>query len=374
MSVLELTKQLISCASVTPDDAGCQKIIATRLKKLGFHLEPMRFGDVDNLWARLGSTSPLIVFAGHTDVVPTGLLDTWNTDPFTPTEREEFLYGRGATDMKSGLAAMIVAAEQFIQKNPDFSGSIGFLITSDEEGPSIDGTKRVIAALEQRNEKIEYCIIGEATSDKYLGDQVRVGRRGSLGGKLTIFGKQGHVAFPHLASNPIHLATSALHELTTTTWDQGNESFPPTSFQISNIHSGTGALNVIPGQLCIDFNFRFSTALKPEEIQERVTRILEKNKLSFDLQWNLSGLPFLTKRGKLISAVQTAIKDMTSLDTNLSTGGGTSDGRFIAPTGTEVVELGPCNTSAHHVNEHVRISDLEKLSAIYQRILQLLLM
>lgn len=368
--VLALTQQLISCPSLTPNDAGCQQIIADRLKKIGFHIEPMRFENVDNLWARYGTESPLMVFAGHTDVVPTGPLDAWNSDPFQPTLREEYLYGRGATDMKSGLAALVVAAEDFIQKNPRFNGSIAFLITSDEEGPSIHGTKKVVEALVNRNEKMDYCIIGEATSETNLGDQVRVGRRGSLHGKLTVYGKQGHVAFPHLADNPIHKALNALHELTQTTWDEGNKFFPPTTLQISNIHAGTGALNVVPGKLEVDFNFRFGTAVTLEALQTRVRKILEKHELNFDLKWNLSGEPFLTKKGKLITAVVAAIKAITTLDPRLSTGGGTSDGRFIAPTGTEVVELGPCNTSAHHVNEHVRITDLEKLAEIYHHILE----
>lgn len=371
--ILELCKQLISCPSVTPDDAGCQKILAERLKKFGFHIELMRFDDVDNLWARYGTESPLIVFAGHTDVVPPGPLDAWNSNPFTPTVRDAFLYGRGAADMKSGLACMMIAAEKFIQQNPHFPGSIGFLITSDEEGPSLNGTRKVIETLVKRQEKIDYCIIGEATSKQTIGDQIRIGRRGSLGGKLTIIGKQGHIAFPENTINPIHVVTGALHDLTKEIWDKGNESFPPTSFQISNIHGGTGALNVIPGLLEIYFNFRFSTAVTAEQLQQRVTKILEKYSLNFDLQWDLSGHPFLTQHGKLIAATQTAIQQCTGLDTQLSTGGGTSDGRFIAPTGAEVIELGPCNATVHQINENVRISDLEKLASIYQQILQRLL-
>jgi succinyl-diaminopimelate desuccinylase len=370
---LELTKQLIRCASITPNDAGCQTIIAERLKTLGFHVENMRFEEVDNLWARYGTASPLMVFAGHTDVVPPGPLNAWSSDPFTPYEDNEFLYGRGAADMKSGLAAMIVAAETFIQQNKTFNGSIGFLITSDEEGPSINGTKKVVDALMNRQEKMDYCIIGEASSNQSLGDQVRVGRRGSLGGKLTIIGKQGHVAFPHLANNPIHSAATALRDLTTEIWDEGNEFFPATSFQISNIHAGTGALNVIPGIVEIHFNFRFSTAVSAEELQQRVMNILEKNHLNFEIQWNLSGHPFLTKQGTLIAATEVAIQEIVGLTPELSTGGGTSDGRFIAPTGTEVVEIGPCNASVHQVNEHVRITDLDKLMKIYLRVLEKLL-
>lgn len=371
---LELTKTLINCPSVTPNDGGCQIIIGKRLKHVGFHVEFMRFGDVDNLWARLGDEAPLVVFAGHTDVVPTGSLEAWHTNPFEAMEKDGLLYGRGATDMKSGLAAMIIAAENFIEKNKNFNGSIGFLITSDEEGASINGTKKVIATLEERNEKIDFCIIGEASSEKVLGDQVRVGRRGSFHGKLIIHGKQGHVAFPERATNPIHVCLEALHELTNEQWDVGNDFFPPTTFQISNIHSGTGATNVIPGELEVLFNFRFSTAVTIQELQERVTNILSKHQLNFNLHWDLSGSPFLTKQGKLVTATEEAIREIMDLDTKLSTGGGTSDGRFIAPTGAEVIELGPVNTSAHQVNEHTHISDLDKLMKIYERMLEKLLL
>jgi succinyl-diaminopimelate desuccinylase len=373
MSTIELLKNLIQCQSVTPDDAGCQDIILKKLVPLGFHIEKMLFGEVENLWARFGTKAPLVVFAGHTDVVPPGPAASWTSPPFEPTVRDGLLFGRGAADMKSGLSAMVIAAENFIRENKNFNGSIGFLITSDEEGPSINGTRKVIETLEDRKEKIDYCIIGEATSENFLGDQIRVGRRGSLGGKLIIYGKQGHVAFPDLAINPIHKASAALLELTSEVWDQGNEFFPATTFQISNIHAGTGAANVIPGTMEIDFNFRFSTALTVDDLQQRVTTILEKHALNFDLQWNLSGQPFLTKKGKLISATQEAIKELTDLDVNLSTGGGTSDGRFIAPTGAEVIELGPINKSVHQVNEHVRVEDLEPLTKIYERILEKLL-
>ncbi|MEO8401764.1 MAG: succinyl-diaminopimelate desuccinylase [Gammaproteobacteria bacterium] len=368
-ATLDLLKQLIACRSLTPNDAGCQDIISDRLKALGFYIEFMHFGDVTNLWARHGTQGPLVVFAGHTDVVPPGPLEAWDSDPFTPVMREEFLYGRGAADMKSGLAAMIVGAENFIRSHQTYPGSIGFLITSDEEGPSINGTKRVIEELVNRNEMIDYCIIGEANSEKVLGDQIRIGRRGSLNGKLTIYGKQGHVAYPHIAINPIHLLAPALQKLTSTVWDEGNEFFPPTTFQISNLHAGTGAGNVVPGLLEMLFNFRFSTATTVEELEQRFTQILEDNNLDFDLQWQLSGNPFLTKRGNLIVAAQTAIKELTGLDPKLSTTGGTSDGRFIAPTGAEVIEVGPCNESIHQINEHVRIADLEKLADIYQFIL-----
>jgi succinyl-diaminopimelate desuccinylase len=371
MSALELLKQLIACPSITPDDAGCQTLIIDRLKKLNFKIESFRFENVDNLWARHGTQSPLIVFAGHTDVVPPGPASEWQSNPFIPLEREGFLYGRGAADMKGGLAAMIVAVEKFIQKHPSYSGSIGFLITSDEEGPTnANGTKKVVEELIRRNEKINYCVVGEASSEKLLGDQIRIGRRGSLSGKLTIHGTQGHVAFPHLANNPIHAAATALVELTMAQWDQGNEFFPPTTFQISNLHAGTGAGNVIPGTLDLSFNFRFSPAVTVDELQQRVAEILMNKSLDFDLKWNLSGLPFLTQQGKLISVAQEAIKDITQLNTQLSTGGGTSDGRFIAPTGAEVIELGPINESIHKVNENTSIADLEKLTRIYERILE----
>lgn len=369
-NTLELAKALINRPSVTPQDAGCQDIIGQRLKQLQFQVETMRFGVVDNLWARRGTQGPLVVFAGHTDVVPPGPLENWAHNPFQATIIGDNLLGRGATDMKSGLAAMIVATENFIHKNPDFSGSIAFLITSDEEGPSIDGTKKVIETLTQRGEKIDFCVIGEATSDKKLGDQIRVGRRGSFHGKLTVHGKQGHVAFPELAENPIHTCLNALHALTQETWDQGNAYFPPTSFQISNINAGTGASNVIPGTLEVQFNFRFSTAITIDELKKRVTAILQQHKLRFGIEWELSGDPFLTTQGKLISATQAAIKNVAGLDTHLSTGGGTSDGRFIAPTGAEVIELGPVSTSAHHVNEYTYIPDLNTLTLIYEKILE----
>jgi succinyl-diaminopimelate desuccinylase len=369
-ATLELTKTLISRPSLTPDDAGCQKLIGERLAQHKFKLENMRFGEVDNLWARTGTERPLVVFAGHTDVVPTGPLDQWESDPFTPTIRGDNLYGRGAADMKSGLAAMIVAAESFLQKSPVFKGSIAFLITSDEEGPSIDGTQKVIAALEKRQEKIDYCIVGEASSNKMLGDQIRVGRRGSFHGTLTVYGKQGHVAYPEAGTNPIHSVAPALHQLAEEIWDHGNEYFPPTTFQITNVHSGTGAANVIPGSLEAKFNFRFCTAVTEKELTSRVTAILDRHHFKYDLQWSLSGSPFLTTQGKLVTAAQNAIKEITGVDTVLSTGGGTSDGRFIAPTGAEVIEVGPINASIHQINEHVLISDLDRLTRIYETILE----
>lgn len=369
-SVIELTKALIARPSITPDDAGCQALISERLKALSFHIEPMRFGEVDNLWARHGTQSPLFVFAGHTDVVPTGPVDLWRTNPFQPIEHDGYLYGRGAADMKSGLAAMIVSAENFIRKNPHYKGSIGFLITSDEEGPSINGTQKVVEQLMQRGEKIDYCIIGEASSEKMVGDQIRIGRRGSLGGKVVIHGKQGHVAFPHLAKNPIHEAAKALDELTSTSWDQGNISFPPTTFQISNLHAGTGALNIIPSTLEILFNFRFGTASTIDTLRTRFSDILMKHRLDFDLHLNPSAYPFLSQQGKLLSVTENVIKELMGFTTQLSTGGGTSDGRFIITTGAEVIELGPCNTTVHQVNECVRLTDLEILTQLYQKIIE----
>jgi succinyl-diaminopimelate desuccinylase len=369
-ATLDLTRTLISRASVTPDDAGCQQVIGHRLMQLKFRIEPMRFGEVDNLWARHGTKGPLVVFAGHTDVVPSGPREAWDSDPFHPTRQGDLLYGRGAADMKSGLAAMVVAVENFIHKNANYPGSIAFLITSDEEGPSVNGTAKVIDALTKRHEKIDYCIIGEASSEKTLGDQIRIGRRGSLHGKLIVHGKQGHIAYPHLANNPIHACFNALHALSVETWDKGNEFFPPTSFQFSNIHSGTGAKNVIPGKLEVLFNFRFSTAVTIHELQERTAAILNQHKLNFSVEWEVGGYPFLTQQGKLIQTAQQVIKDLTGQEPILSTGGGTSDGRFIAPTGAEVIEVGPINESVHQVNEHVNISDLDKLTQIYQQLLE----
>lgn len=369
-AVVELAQQLIACPSVTPQDSGCQQILREQLQRLGFQCESMRFGEVDNLWARFGTEEPLFVFAGHTDVVPTGPESNWHTPPFLPTIRDGFLFGRGAEDMKGAIAAMIIATERFLQSHPNPTGSIAFLITSDEEGPSIDGTAKVMDVLKQRGIQINYCIIGEPSSKQTVGDQVRVGRRGSLHGNLRIHGKQGHVAHPHLALNPIHHCAAALHELANTEWDQGNEFYPPTSFQISNIHSGTGAANVIPGHLDALFNFRFSTAVTVHELKQRVESILSKHKLSYDLEWNVSAEPFLTKHGKLIEATQRAIQEHTQQAVILSTGGGTSDGRFIAPTGAEVVELGVPNLTSHQIDEHISLAHLEQLTTIYQTILK----
>lgn len=367
-----LIEQLISCPSITPTDAGCQKIISERLAKVGFHHEKLVFHDIENLWATYGTQAPLVVFAGHTDVVATGPLSDWTSPPFQPARRNGQLYGRGASDMKSALAAMIIAAEQFVTETPFFSGTLAFLITSDEEGYALNGTQKVIETLLKRGKQIDYCIIGEPSSDKQVGDQIRIGRRGSLHGKLTVHGKQGHVAHPQLAINPIHRSALALHTLAEMEWDKGNKDFPPTTFQITNIHGGTGATNIIPGHLEILFNFRFSTAVTVHELKERTESILKKSGLKFDIEWKLGGEPFLTRKGTLITKTQQAIQEITGLNTRLSTGGGTSDGRFIAPTGAEVVELGVSHASAHQVNEFVQLDDVVILTQIYKRILHLL--
>ena len=370
---LELSLQLLRQPSVTPIDHDCQNNMAERLAKVGFKIENMRFEDVDNLWARRGTESPVFCFAGHTDVVPTGQLDAWNSDPFLPSIRDGKLYGRGSADMKTALAAMVVASERFVTKHPNHKGSIAFLITSDEEGPSINGTVKVVETLEERNEKMTWCLVGEPSSTHQLGDIVKNGRRGSLNGVLTVQGKQGHVAYPHLAQNPIHLATKALDELCAITWDNGNEYFPATSFQISNIHAGTGATNVIPGTLEVTFNFRYSTEVTAEILKQRVIETLDKHQLNYSIDWTLSGLPFLTPVGELVNAARTAIKNVTGVETELSTSGGTSDGRFIAPTGAQVLELGVLNATIHQINEHVNVDDLEPLAEIYEQILEELL-
>ena len=370
---LELSLQLLRQPSVTPIDHDCQNIMAERLAKIGFNIENMRFEDVDNLWARRGTESPVFCFAGHTDVVPTGQLDAWNSDPFLPSIRDGKLYGRGSADMKTALAAMVVASERFVKKHPDHKGSIAFLITSDEEGPSINGTVKVVETLEARNEKMTWCLVGEPSSTHQLGDIVKNGRRGSLNGVLTVQGKQGHVAYPHLAQNPIHLASKALNELCEVIWDNGNEYFPATSFQISNIHSGTGATNVIPDTLEVTFNFRYSTEVTADLLKQRVMKILDQNQLNYHIDWTLSGLPFLTPVGELVTAAKKAIKNVTNVDTTLSTSGGTSDGRFIAPTGAQVLELGVLNATIHQINEHVNVADLEPLAEIYEQILENLL-
>ena len=370
---IELARQLINIDSVTPDDKGCQEIMIQRLEAIGFDIQRLRFGEVDNFWARRGQSKPLFVFAGHTDVVPSGPVENWNTPPFETTIIDGQLYGRGAADMKGSLAAMVTACERFIKQHPDHSGAIGFLITSDEEGPAIDGTVKVVDYLREHNEPIDMCLVGEPSCTSELGDTIKNGRRGSLGAILTIHGTQGHVAYPHLANNPIHLAVPALTELTQTEWDQGNEFFPPTSFQISNIHSGTGATNVIPGDIEIQFNFRFSTELNQEKITAWVEKILNSYDFDYDIQWTLSGNPFLTDKGELVDAAVASIKDITGIDTELSTAGGTSDGRFIAPTGAQVIELGPLNATIHKVNECVAVDHLDRLSLIYEKILGKLL-
>lgn len=369
----DLAIELLSIDSVTPDDKGCQQLLCERLSKIGFSCEVLQFGEVTNLWARRGAEAPLFAFAGHTDVVPTGPLEKWDSDPFKPELRDGQLYARGAADMKSSIACMVTACERFIEQNPDHKGSIAFLITSDEEGPAINGTVKVIETLQQRDEQIDWCLVGEPSSTHTLGDVVKNGRRGSLGARLTVKGVQGHVAYPHLADNPIHRAAPALAELAATQWDEGNEFFPATTFQISNIHSGTGATNVIPGEVVIDFNLRFSTCLTPEDIQQRVEKILQSHALDYELAWNLSGLPFLTSEGKLLDAAQQAIKKITGIDTELSTAGGTSDGRFIAPTGAQVLELGPINESIHKINENIDFASIDVLSDIYEEMLTLLL-
>lgn len=366
---VELATQLLACPSITPDDAGCQPLIAKELTRLGFHCESMRFGEVDNLYARLGNTTPLVVFAGHTDVVPPGPLADWTSPPFQPEIRDGCLYGRGAQDMKGAIAAMLAATEKFLKSPQKFKGSIAFLITSDEEGESINGTQKIIAALSARNEKIAYCIVGEPSSEQQVGDQIRVGRRGSLHGKLIVRGKQGHVAYPELAQNPIHLTALALHKLADTMWDEGDAHFPKTTFQISNLHSGTGALNVIPGHLEVLFNFRFSPAVTIDELKTRTLDILNQYDLKYSLDWNLGGEPFLTSHGRLLKATTEAIHQITGLHVKLSTGGGTSDGRFIAKTGAEVIELGTTHHYAHQVNEHVKVEELDHLTAIYEQLL-----
>ncbi|OBU22548.1 succinyl-diaminopimelate desuccinylase [Photobacterium aquimaris] len=371
--VIALAKDLISRPSVTPEDAGCQALMIERLQTLGFTIETMVFEDTTNLWARRGNQAPLFVFAGHTDVVPSGPADQWHTPPFEPTIVDGYLHGRGAADMKGSLACMVVAIERFIAQNPHHNGSIALLITSDEEGPFINGTTRVIDTLEARNEKIDMCIVGEPSSTDTIGDIVKNGRRGSITGDLIVKGIQGHVAYPHLANNPIHQALPALTELTATHWDNGNDFFPPTSFQIPNIAAGTGASNVIPGQFEVQFNFRFSTELTDADIKRRVHAILDAHELEYDLKWTLSGHPFLTDSGTLVDAVVAAITEINHTPPQLLTTGGTSDGRFIARTGAQVVELGPVNATIHKVNECVKVADLEKLTDMYQQILHKIL-
>jgi len=365
-STLELAKQLIARKSLTPNDDGCLDLIGARLAPLGFRLERMPHGAVDNLWARRGTTAPLICFAGHTDVVPTGPLEKWGSDPFTPTVRNGMLYGRGASDMKGSLAAFVTAIENFVAAHPQHRGSIALLLTSDEEGIAVDGTARVVDTLKARHETIDYCIVGEPTSVNRTGDTIKNGRRGSLSGTLIVKGVQGHIAYPHLVKNPIHLAAPAIAELAATVWDEGNEYFPPTSFQISNIKGGTGATNVVPGTVEILFNFRHSTASTVESLKTRFTAVLDRHQLEYDLQWeNSSGKPYLTPRGGLVDAVAEAIRQVTGLTTELSTSGGTSDGRFIADICPQLIELGPLNATIHKIDECVAVADLDVLSEIY---------
>lgn len=370
---LQLAQELIGRPSVTPDDAGCQELLIARLEPLGFRCERLRFGEVDNLWAVRGDGKPLFAFAGHTDVVPPGPREAWASDPFTPTVRDGMLYGRGASDMKGSIAAFVTAVEAFVKTRPQHAGSIALLITSDEEGPSINGTVKVVEHLSDRNIHIDYCVVGEPSSVHRTGDAIKIGRRGSLNGRLLVRGKQGHVAYPHLARNPIHLLAPALAELAAAEWDRGNAHFPKTMFQASNIRAGTGAENVIPGTLELLFNFRFSTAVTQAELQQRVAEVLNRHGLDFELAWSLSGNPFLTGGTRLIEAVREAVRAELGLDPELSTSGGTSDGRFIAPTGTEVIELGPLNATIHQVNERIAVADLAALSRTYGRILGRLL-
>jgi len=370
---LELAQELIRRRSVTPEDAGCQALLAARLAAVGFACEPMRFGEVSNLWARRGTGRPLLCFAGHTDVVPTGPLSEWHSDPFVPTLRDGKLYGRGAADMKSSIAAFVIAAEYFLKERPNHSGSIAFLLTSDEEGPAVDGSAKVVEALKNRGESMDYCIVGEPTSVDALGDTLKNGRRGSLSGRLTVHGVQGHVAYPHLARNPVHLLAPALAELAKTQWDRGNASFPPTTWQVSNIHAGTGAGNVIPGSVEVDFNFRFSTESSDASLAQRVEAILKKHGLDYTLSWVLGARPFLSAQGKLAKTVAEVCKRHTGQNAELSTTGGTSDARFIIEISPEVLELGPVNASIHKLNEHIEVAALDQLARIYLDVLRALL-
>ena len=372
-ATLALTKQLIAEASVTPDDKNCQAILAERLQKIGFTIEAMNFNDTQNIWARRGNSAPLLCFAGHTDVVPSGPEEKWTSPPFEPTERDGKLYGRGTADMKTSIAAFVTACERLVAEHPEHSGSIALLITSDEEGDAHDGTTKVVDALKARGETIDYCIVGEPTAVNRLGDTIKNGRRGSLSGNLTIKGKQGHIAYPHLAVNPVHTFAPALAELVATQWDKGNAYFPATGFQISNIQGGTGATNVIPGSLNVKFNFRFSTESTDSGLKQRVHEILDKHGLDYDLQWSLSGQPFLTEAGELTQVAQAAIAEVCGISAELSTSGGTSDGRFIKAIARELIELGPVNASIHQIDEHIELAAVPELSAVYQNIMKRLL-
>ena len=372
-SVLELTQNLMSRASVSPTDSGCQALMIQRLEAIGFEVENLRFGPVDNFWATRGTSGPVFCFAGHTDVVPSGPVEDWRSDPFTPVIDNGLLYGRGAADMKSGLAAMITATEHFVAKHPDHAGTIAFLITSDEEGPSVDGTRRVVEVLRERGQVIDWCLVGEPSSEAVLGDTIKIGRRGSLSGRLTVHGIQGHIAYPQFASNPVHALAPALAELAAREWDQGNEHFQPTTFQVSNISAGTGAPNVIPGELKARFNLRFSTVQTVETLKATVEEILARHKVNYSLEWFVSGYPFLTVPGALSNAACQAVNEQLRIMPKLSTGGGTSDGRFIAPMGAQVIELGVVNQTIHKVNECVLVADIDRLERIYLRTLELLL-
>ncbi|HMH17633.1 MAG TPA: succinyl-diaminopimelate desuccinylase [Burkholderiales bacterium] len=372
-ATLRLARELIARRSITPEDGGCQRILGERLARVGFALEAVQRSEVSNLWARRGDTRPLLCFVGHTDVVPTGPLDKWESDPFVPTERDGKLFGRGAADMKTSIAAFVVAVEQFVAKHPSHKGSIALLITSDEEGPAVDGTLRVVELLKSRGERVDYCLVGEPTCVSKLGDTVKNGRRGSLSGTLRVKGVQGHIAYPHLAKNPVHLVAPALAELAATEWDRGNEYFPPTTWQISNIHGGTGATNIIPGEVEIMFNFRFSTASTPEGLKQRVHSILDRHGLDYGLEWTMSGVPYLTPRGTLVETLSAAIRDVTGTTPSISTTGGTSDGRFVAEICPEVVEFGPVTTSIHKINEHVDLAAIDSLREIYFGLLKRLL-
>ncbi len=372
-ATLELAKALIARKSLTPEDAGCQDMLIGRLEKLGFVVERMRFGGVDNFWARRGTAQPLVVFAGHTDVVPTGPVEQWHSAPFEPTIRNGMLYGRGAADMKTSIAAFVVAVEEFLAQHPDHPGSIGLLITSDEEGVAVDGTVKVVETLQERGELIDYCIVGEPTSNKVVGDMIKNGRRGSLSGKLIIKGIQGHIAYPHLVKNPIHMVAPAVADLATTEWDKGNEYFPPTSWQISNFNSGTGATNVVPGHAEILFNFRFSTASTEQGLKDRVHAVLDRHGLDYDLEWEFSGKPYLTPKGDLVEAISAAIERAYGVTPELSTTGGTSDGRFIADICPQVIEFGPLNATIHKINECVGVADIDPLKETYRLTLEKLL-
>ena len=374
VAALALARELISRQSVSPEDGGCQSLIAQRLQNIGFVVEPMPHGKVLNFWARRGTESPTLCFAGHTDVVPPGPLTQWLHDPFKPFERDGKLYGRGAADMKSSLAAMVVATEHFVSRHPEHPGSIAFLLTSDEEADAVEGTVKVVEALSGRGEKLDYCVVGEPTCESHLGDTIKNGRRGSLLGRLRVKGIQGHVAYPHLARNPVHQALPALAELASTTWDEGNEYFPPTTWQISNAHGGTGATNVIPGEFSVIFNFRFSTASTEEGLKQRVHKILDRHGLEYDLHWTLSASPFLTPKGALVDAACAAIKQVTQVDAAITTTGGTSDGRFIVAIAKEIIEFGPLNDSIHKLNEYIPLSSFEPLTLIYENILERLLL